>query len=82
MLKTLLNVILAIPAKTIYIQFVLACPFYIIEHSQMLAKLIQLEFEPLLNNFLFGNEIVSDEINNKTFLVIHQFIDDFKCFKN
>ena len=64
--------------------FLLDCPLYTIEHNQMLSKLIQLEFEPLLNNhnLLFIKEMYSEEIGKKAFLVIQQFIDDSKYFGN
>ena len=54
--------------------FLLHCPLYVNERTEMLAKLELLEFQPTLMNLLFGNEAYEENININAFQAVQEFI--------
>ena len=46
----------------------------------MITELNKLGFESLLNNLLYGHAMYSEATNQKSFLIIQQFIKDTKMF--
>ena len=54
--------------------FLLVFPLYIIERNEMLTKLQELNFQPLLKNLLYGILTLSIDTNCKAFCIIQNFI--------
>ena len=54
--------------------FLLECPLYLNERSEMFIKLRQLGFDPSLTNILYGNTQYKDNVNIKAFEIIHEFL--------
>ena len=54
--------------------YLFECPLYANERAAMLNDLLQIDFQPTLNNILFGNKKYSEDINKKAFRIIQHFI--------
>ena len=54
--------------------FLIDCPLYLIERNQMFNKLMQIGFQPSLNNILYGNSQYTEECNIMAFSIIQEHI--------
>lgn len=54
--------------------FLIDCPLYLIERNQMFNKLMQIGFQPSLNNILYGNSQYTEECNIMAFSIIQEYI--------
>ncbi len=54
--------------------FLLECPLFINERNEMFNNLMQLGFQPTVNNLLFGNAQYSVNCNIQAFVIIQKYI--------
>ena len=61
--------------------FLLECPLYNTERGRMFNELRNIDFEPSLNNLLYGNsDLYSEETNKKAFKIVQKFINNTERF--
>ena len=60
--------------------YLLQCPLYDVERMEMVTKLTEINFQPTVNNLLFGNNDYSESKNETAFSIIHKFIKSTRRF--
>ncbi len=60
--------------------FILECPLYTNERNNMLRGLDHIEFNPLLNNLLYGDKKCNEEKNIKAFSIVQEYINNTNRF--
>ena len=60
--------------------FLLECPLFIAERTEILQTLQDLSVAPSIHNLSYGLNGYSTDINYEAFKMIHKFIKDFDRF--